>query len=145
MKVTEKYKTSLRYILSFMTGSIVLISCSMIQKGIILRDWELTRNPITYIVPMIFGGLVGIVVSYFIRKITTLNKKLQNRVSNLEKIIPICSVCKKICVNPEERQEERKWIEAEEYLLSQKLSHSYCTECYQMQLETLEKSPIKKK
>ena len=77
------------------------------------------------------------------QKVMFLNNQLRNRVEDLEKILPICSVCKKVCINPEADERDRKWVNANQYVLSQKLTHGYCNDCYEKTLKDFPKQKEK--
>ncbi len=100
------------------------------QKMFVLQTMEFVLAPKGYIIPSFFGGLSGLLIGYRGLKIRDLNDQLQIRVQNLEKILPICSVCKKICINSDANEENRLWIDVVEHLAPQKVTHGYCPDCY---------------
>ncbi|MHA1602902.1 MAG: hypothetical protein ACTSVU_06635 [Promethearchaeota archaeon] len=70
------------------------------------------------------------VIRYFLppkrKKLLEKYKNAKEQISQLEKILPICSVCKKI------RDDKGNWEPLEEYLNNHEelsFSHSYCPEC----------------
>ncbi len=85
---------------NFILGSFCLIICSFLQKSISGYDlW----NVQSYFIPFAYEGMVGITFGYFYLKTRSLNMKLENKVLSYEKILPICSSCKKI------RDDQGKW------------------------------------
>ena len=118
----------------------LLNTFSLLQKIFVLQSMDFVLNFIGFIVPSLCGGLSGLIIGYLGIKIKDLNKQLQIRVEKLEKILPICSLCKKICNNPEAEKEDRIWIDVTEYLLPQKMSHGYCPDCYKEILENIDDS-----
>ncbi len=131
-------KKILKLIFSFLFGLILLNIFSIVQKIFVLQSTEFMLNPKGFIIPSLFGGLSGLTIGYLGIKIKDLNKQLQIRVENLEKILPICSLCKKICNNPEAEKEDRIWVDIAEHLLPQKMSHGYCPDCSKEVLKNLD-------
>ncbi len=131
-------KQFLEYIYFFLLGLIFLNMFSIIQKIYIIQSLELISNPTAYIVPSIFGGLTGLIIGDRAMKVHDLNKQLQTRVQNLERILPICSICKKVCNNPEAEEAQRIWIPVEDHLSPQKMSHGYCPDCFKEEMKNLD-------
>ena len=76
-------------ILSFLTGSLLLISCSFVQKLFIGADPFLFRG---YIVPMIMGGVSGLTIGYLIKRWT--DEKLRVKQEKLNGVIEMAgAVC----------------------------------------------------
>ena len=131
-------KKFLKYILFFLIGSIIFDTNSLIQKLFILKSYDLPNNIESYLVPTIIGGILGLIYGYQRIEIIELNKNLRYRVNNLEKILPICSICKKVCTNPEASDEERVWVDITNYALPQKFTHGYCPECFKEVMKKIE-------
>ena len=105
---------------NFILGSFCLIICSFLQKSISGYDlW----NVQSYFIPFAYGGMVGITFGYFYLKIRSLNMKLENKVLSFEKILPICSSCKKI------RDDQGKWQIVQECFNTRDFSQGICPEC----------------
>ena len=130
-------KKSLKLVSYFLIGLVFLNAFSMIQKIFIIKSLEFITDPKAYVVPSIFGGLSGLIIGLRGIKIQDLNKQLRIRVEDLEKILPICAICKKVCKNPMAHEEERIWIDVAEHLLPQKVSHGYCPDCFKEEMEQL--------
>ncbi len=131
-------KIYLKLVFFFLIGLVFLNAFSIIQKVFIIHSLDFILNPKAYVVPSLFGGLSGLIIGLHGMKIQDLNKQLQNRVNNLEKIIPICSICKKICENPLDNEEDRNWIDVTEHLWPQKMSHGFCPDCFKEQMKQLD-------
>lgn len=61
-----------------------------------------------------------------------------SEIAELRRMIPICSVCKKI------RDEKESWFLVEAYFKEHwdvEFSHGLCPECYQIELDKLEREP----
>ena len=84
---------NLKIFLGFLVGAFFLCALSMLQKFIAGFDPFKLK---AYIIPFVFGGISGAIVSFHILKIKKLNLQLTSHINNLEKIIPIYSHCKKL-------------------------------------------------
>ncbi len=116
-------------IVSFFCGAFILIACSIIQK---LSIGANLLNPKGYIVPLVFGGITGIIIRLYILKCKEYQDALQQRVNSLESILPICSHCKRIRKPDTDPKNQDSWEAIESYI-SQKIqtefSHGICPEC----------------
>lgn len=84
-----------------------------------MPPWADTVN--TGIRLLVFVGL-----AYMISRIAAQKRELEQRVEELEGILPICSFCKKI------RDEDGRWEQVESYVSHRsaaEFSHSVCTDC----------------
>ena len=127
-----------KLVLFFLIGMVMLNLFSLIQKIFVLQSIAFALDPSSYIAPSIFGGMSGIIIGFRGLKIQDLNNQLRIRVADLEKILPICSVCKKICNNPGASAEDRIWIDVVEYLAPRTFSHGFCPACYKETLKNLD-------
>ncbi len=130
-----KYLRYLRYLSYFLIGSFSLCAFSLLSKIVLLKDTELATNYLGYFTPFFAGGVAGLIIGIYFFRIRDMNVKLNQRVKSLEKLITMCSVCNDICLNPEMSEEERKWIDVNTYIGHKKISHGYCPDCYQKELE----------
>lgn len=127
----------------FIAGAIILSSFSTFQK-IVIGVPLLLKG---YAVPVILGGLFGLIIGMWNEKLRKSNRdlrkanesieiKVKERTLELEKalaeiktlrgILPICSKCKNI------RDENGFWKQVDEYISNYteaELSHSICPEC----------------
>ena len=116
-------------VISFLVGAILLCALSFIQKTVAGFDAYKLRG---YIIPFIFGGLSGSVIGFYIFKVNDLNIQLSRRVNDLEKILPICSHCKKIRKAECNPRDQDSWEQIEEYIshnTASSFSHGVCPEC----------------
>ena len=61
-----------------------------------------------------------------------------SEIAELKRMIPICSVCKKV------QDEKESWFLVEAYFKEHwdvEFSHGFCPECYQIELDKLEGEP----
>jgi len=59
-----------------------------------------------------------------------------SEIAELQRMIPICSICKKV------RDDKKSWFRLEAYFKDHwdvDFSHSYCPECYKSEMEKIEK------
>ncbi|MEA1992546.1 MAG: hypothetical protein U9N58_10210 [Thermodesulfobacteriota bacterium] len=127
MRDQKKYIS--RICLSFLTGSVVLIAMSFIQKVIAGFNLFALKG---YLVAVLFGGTSGAIVGIYMAKVETLNVKLQQRVNTLENFLPICSNCKKIRKPNSDPKKMDSWVPIESYIsgkTSSQFSHGICPEC----------------
>lgn len=80
-------------LISFFIGAILLCALSFIQKTVAGFDAYKLGG---YVIPFLFGGIIGVVIDFYLVKVNKLNARLVQRVNELEKTLPICSDCKKI-------------------------------------------------
>jgi len=101
--------------------------------GLILIPWTaiaLVSLPTAQAAQTLAMILVSAVMAHFVMR-SRINAhirlvELQNRVSNLESLLPLCSHCKNT------RLENGKWIRIEEYLVisaDKSVTHSICPDC----------------
>ncbi len=67
-------------------------------------------------------------------------QELQNKVNMYERILPICSYCKKIRDTRNKGPGHETWLDMETYFKQQKgvnFSHSLCPECYEQEMKAL--------
>ena len=76
-----------------------------------------------YIVPILYGGMMGIIIYKLNSKTLFLKAVLERKVSIYEKILSICSNCKKI------RDNQDNWIEIEDFFTKAKFTHGLCEKC----------------
>lgn len=90
----------------------------------------------------IFFGVLGIVIGVLFGILNTKQARLAQRTRLLEKILPICSVCKRI---RDEKTEPARWVDVADYITMEtetKFTHSYCPDCAKkvfMEIEGLKK------
>jgi hydrogenase maturation factor HypF (carbamoyltransferase family) len=115
-------------VIGFLFGAILLIAMSVVQKIIVGHTPLLHKE---CIILVLFGGFSGSLISHLF-KIKTLNTALQQRVNNLESVLPICSYCKKIR-NPEtDWKDPNSWQNIESYITNRTASqftHGICPDC----------------
>lgn len=119
----------IRFVITFLTGALILCSLSFLQKTIAGFDAFKLK---AYIIPFIFGGVTGTVIGAYIFKVKDLNHQLALHVSNLEKILPICSHCKKIRKASENPRNQDSWQQIEAYIshkTSSSFTHGICPDC----------------
>ena len=59
-----------------------------------------------------------------------------SEIAELQRMIPICSICKKV------RDDKKSWFRLEAYFKDHwdvDFSHGYCPECYKSEMEKIEK------
>ena len=116
-------------VIGFLFGAILLIAMSVIQKTII------GHTPLIHkecIILVLFGGVSGSLISYYLFKVKTLNKALQQRVKTLESVLPICSYCKKIRTPDTDWKDPNSWQNLESYITDKTASqftHGICPDC----------------
>ena len=85
-----------------------------------------------YLVPVLFGGLSGGCIGYYISKIKRLNVLLKERIGVLENVLSICSNCKKILNSSPKKGVEESWQSLDLFIAQQTdvlLSHGLCPDC----------------
>ena len=113
---------------------------SFIQKTVAGFDAYKLRG---YIIPFVFGGISGLVIGFYVFKVHDLNAQLAKRVNDLEKILPICSHCKKIRKAESNPRDQNSWEQMEEYIshnTSSSFSHGICPECMEKHYKNAKKS-----
>jgi hypothetical protein len=117
----------------FLCGSAFLIICTILQK-IITGFNPFVLN--AYIVPFLFGGISGALLSDKCAKIKVLHEALLNEANELDEYLPICSHCKKIREIGKDPSDIDSWKSVEEYVTektSSKFSHCVCPDCLREQ------------
>ena len=126
--LTQK-KYIVKIVLSFLSGSALLIFLSFLQKGMLGFDSSILGG---YFIPLLFGGVSGTIIGIYIIKVKGLNEKLIQRINTLERIMPICSNCKKIRKPNSDPGKMDSWEHIESYIskrTSSQFSHGICPEC----------------
>ena len=119
----------LNIFVGFLMGAFFLCTLSMLQKFIAGFDPFKLK---AYVLPFVFGGFTGVVVSFHILKIKELNFQLMGHINNLEKIIPICSHCKKIRKTDCAPEDQDSWEQLEKHIshkTKSAFSHGICPDC----------------
>ena len=125
----NRKKYILKIGLSFLSGSVMLVILSFIQKV------SAGFNPYilkAYLIPFLYGGISGAALGIYIVKIRELNAKLHQNVNKLESFLPICANCKKVRKTDSDPKKMDSWEEIETYIsknTSTLFSHSICPEC----------------
>ena len=84
------------------------------------------------IVPISVGSIVGMFLGWVYYRINSLNRQLRQRVTNLEKLLPICAHCKKIRLPKGDPKDQKARETLERYITSRtdsEFSHGVCPEC----------------
>ena len=129
MIAPESFDKSKRITIGFIYGAILLSVMSMIQKIIAGYNPLLLKG---YIIPVLFGGVSGSLIGYYLYKIKTLNQVLQQRVQSLEAMLSICSECKKIRKENTDPNDSNSWQQLESYITDRtasQFSHGICPDC----------------
>lgn len=129
----------LQLLMSFFIGACLLSLLSLVQKLALGFDVNKLRG---YVVPFLFGGIAGMVIGFYFFKVKELNRRLSQRVNELEKILPICSHCKKIRKPESDPYVQDSWQQFEEYITvktSSTFSHSICPDCIEKHFPNLKK------
>lgn len=96
--------------------------------------------PISFLSPIIVGCASGFLLGRAFYRIKSLNRKLQNRVNTLEKILPICSECKKIRLPDSDPNDRKSWVQMEVYISERTgsaFSHGLCPDCHDRLIKEL--------
>ncbi len=115
--------------ISFLIGAAALCCFSFFHK------MSVGFNPFifkSYIAPFLFGGCLGANIGMALLRIHLLKEKLEERVYELENLLPICAKCKKIKLEKESAHEGESWIQVESYLtrrMHSECTHSFCPDC----------------
>lgn len=120
--------------LGFLTGAILFISLSVTLK-FFAGYRQLVHKEC--IILVLFGGVSGSLIAYYLFKIKTLNTELQQRVTSLESILPICSFCKKIRKPQSDAKDPDSWQHLESYITDRTASqftHGVCPDCIEKSL-----------
>ncbi len=121
--------TTRRYLRHFILGGCFFTTCSFFQK--LLAGYN-PLVPEAYIMPLLFGGTAGIILTNYSDKAKRLNIKLTMRLNKLEEIMPICSFCKSIRKPDTDPKDQQSWLSIEAYVTERtnsQFSHSICPEC----------------
>jgi hypothetical protein len=124
----------------FLMGFTLIHPFSMVFQGMvhpnIVIDFSKTLDAFSpHHIPMAFffgvlGSLTGALMIFFA---ATLRKE-RERVRALEKLLPICSYCKKIRDDTGKARGEGEWVNVERYI-SQKtdtdFTHGICPKCFE--------------
>lgn len=116
-------------IVSFCLGAILLSFLSVFQKA------ALGASPFAmkgFIVPVLFGGISGVIIGKHLIKIRRLNTRLQQRINTLESFLPICSNCKRIRKPRSDPKKMDSWEQIESYIGRHSdavFSHGICPKC----------------
>ena len=125
----EKINSLIASAMSVLTGAAVLVLCSTIQKLIIGANPFVLKG---YIVPLLFGGITGLIIGRWHYRIRKLNQQLNQRVIKLESFLPICSNCKRIRIEGTDPDKQDSWQTTEQYFTERtdsKFTHGICPEC----------------
>ncbi|MBW2167247.1 MAG: hypothetical protein JRG74_14525 [Deltaproteobacteria bacterium] len=85
-----------------------------------------------FIVPVLFGGISGVIIGKHLIKIRRLNTRLQQRINTLESFLPICSNCKRIRKPRSDPKKMDSWEQIESYIGRHSdavFSHGICPKC----------------
>lgn len=119
--------------------ALVLCLFSIGQKALIHADpWA----PKGFIVPVFFGGGMGLLLGKYIRQKRILTRQLSLRVRELEELngklctleslLPICMHCKRVRLPEVPPSGEKAWVQLEEYITERtrsSFSHGVCPDC----------------
>ena len=92
-----------------------------------------------YFLENIIALIIFLIAMVFLIKIVQLNRSLKkalSEVQTLQKFIPICVSCKKV------KDDKGYWEQVESYISKHseaEFSHGYCPECYENEMERIEK------
>ena len=130
MKIIMKniIKLSIRALISFSCGAIILCIFATFQKMAI----EASLTIRGYYVPLLFGGMSGLIIGMYVIKVRDLNTRLNERINTLEKFLPICANCKKIRKTDSDPENPDSWQQIESYIserTTSQFTHSICPEC----------------
>lgn len=126
--VSTKNEKPMEYIIS--KNEILLKN---INESVYLLQRKSEKNSaiIRVIIFLLFTFISAILALNLYRKIGEL-RKAGERIRELEKLLPICSSCKKIRTNDEKPMEKKNWTSIEEYLHKNNemtFTHTICPEC----------------
>ena len=116
-------------VIGFLSGAILLIAMSVIQKIVVGHTPLLHKE---CIILVLFGGVSGSLISHYLFQIKALNQALQQRVNTLESVLPICSYCKKIRTPETDWKDPNSWQYLESYITDRTASqftHGICPDC----------------
>jgi len=88
--------------------------------------WNDNQEAVYIIINVVIRVSMFSFISFLISVVVRQKKALSERVSNLEKFLPICSYCKKI------RDKDNKWHSIESYITGKtdtEFSHGLCPDC----------------
>ena len=88
--------------------------------------WNDKQEAVYIIINVVIRISMFSFISFLISVVARQKKALSERVSNLEKFLPICSYCKKI------RDKDNKWHSIESYITGKtdtEFSHGLCPDC----------------
>jgi hypothetical protein len=89
-----------------------------------------------------FFGALGLLTGAFIVFFTSALRKERERVKTLEKMLPICSYCKKIRDETGKPRGEGDWINVDRYISQRTdtdFTHGICPECFKEVEKELER------
>lgn len=102
--------------------SLVLALVRWVFYFIWMPPWSVTHDTVNTVVRFLVLVLFALLTAHVAR----LHGALRERVSTLERLLPICSFCKRI------RDERGEWKPVESYIASHsdtQFSHGFCPEC----------------
>ncbi len=88
--------------------------------------WNDNQEAVYIIINVVIRVFMFSFISFLISVVVRQKKALSERVSNLEKFLPICSYCKKI------RDKDNNWHSIESYITGKtdtEFSHGLCPDC----------------
>ena len=78
-----------KYIGAFLGGAFILSAFSLYQKN--LLGVGLTFEPKAFIVPVLFGGTAGLVISFFYSRLQDNQQQLTGYLDNIDNLVQIVS------------------------------------------------------
>ena len=127
-ELTNRNRQIIFVSISFFWGALLLCLFSTLQKEVIGAPLGIRG----YFVPLLFGGMSGGIIGYYVSKIKEYHSLLKERINTLEKFLPICSNCKKIRDPDADPKKVESWEQIESYIsgrTSTRFSHGICPEC----------------
>ena len=115
--------------IGFVSG--ILLLAAMYLAQIAVADF-IPPSLAGYIVPVLFGGCSGMVISFFIYREKKLKRRLARQKNRLEEFLPICSNCRKIRTPKSDPIQPESWRDIETYIeerTSSRFSHTMCPGC----------------
>jgi hypothetical protein len=131
-KNTTRIPSSTRLLWPFLSGGFFLALLSSLHKFAVGFDpW----TPQSYVLPFVIGSVTGTVLGHYHLKVKKLKERLQQRVDTLERLLPICSHCKKIRKQDADPKKPASWEPIEVYFgeqASSRFSHGICPDCMKL-------------
>lgn len=137
---------------AFVLGLLLLHPLSMAFQGLI-HPGPGINLPILFEVfnlhhlPMaVLFGLVGVVFGFLNLSYADRLQKKEQRVSQLESLLPICAYCNKVREIGKPAEDRSAWHEMEQYLsikTETQFTHGMCPDCYDRVMDELEKMDAK--